>query len=264
MILQDADTETEKKFAARNWSGKNVKATLSGEGYVERSVIPEGYDMAKPPKGKLIDNRTMMDSVAALNLLQPDENIIDGIGDELADGGGMQGGGWTDAKTDYELYQYMKNFGNGPPYGTDPLDSWYGKPDYTTDKERTEADMERRLVKAYNKASNYVPPSVTEHGGRRANFKAAEGRAEYEGALKQTRKATGVAQVVPFGVDVMPVDYKTSTFEGLEQGLKAWGGAEAIDTSSMARRLARRRLEGAQRRSPINSPKGSSTAMVPR
>jgi len=262
MLLEDKDTETEKKFAARNWSGTNVKATLSGEGYIVRDTIPAGYDMAKPPKGALIDNRTMVDSVAALNLLQPEENVIDGVDDDLADGGGLQGNtNWTDGKTDYELYQYMKNFGQGPPYGSDPLDSWYGRPDYTTNKERTEFGVQERLVSAYNKAANYVEPSVTEHGGRRKNFQAAEVRAEYEGAVKQQRQAHGIARQVPFGVDTRKVDYKTSSFEGLEQGLAAWGGPDKIDTTSMASRMARRRLEAQQRRSPINSPKGS-TAIV--
>jgi len=263
MLLVDEDTETEKKFAQRNWSGTNVRATLTGEGYIERDVIKGRYDMAKPPKGGLIDNRTMVDSVAAMNLLQPDENIVDGIGDELADGGGLQGVSWTDAKTDYELYQYMKNFGQGPPYGSDPLDSWYGKPSYTTNKERADIDTEKSLVNAYHKAANYVPPEVTEQGNRRKMFQAADQRAEFEGAVKQRRQAQGIAKHVPFGVNMAGVDYKTSSVEGLEQGLKAWGGADNVDTSSMATRMARRRLDASQKRSsPVTSPKGPSTAMV--
>jgi len=209
LLLDDADTDIEKKFAARNWSGKNVAATLDGLGYIEHD------ERVKPAtkKGGLIDERTMMDSVGALNLLKPDENP-----EELRDPTL-----WMDAKTDYELYLYNKNFGNGAPYGTDPLDSWYGKPDYTSAKMFTEDDMEIRLEAAYHKAANFIAPEETEPGQRRGVFQLADKKAEYEAGRNQQRKAHGIAKEVPFGVFTTPVNYETSSSSGLAGGLEAWG-----------------------------------------
>mmetsp|Transcript_15141 Transcript_15141/g.36218 ORF Transcript_15141/g.36218 Transcript_15141/m.36218 type:complete len:937 (-) Transcript_15141:164-2974(-) len=259
-LLDDKDTEMERKYAKRNWSGANIKSMLSGEGYIIRDTLPAGCDTRKPPKGNLVDQGTMVDSIAKLNLLQPDLNIIDGFHDERADGGGVQGEAWTDGKTDYELYQYMKNFGQGPPYGSDPL-STYGKPDYTTGKERTENDMTEKLVQAYERAANYVEPETTEHGYRRKKFQPAILRGEFESTLKQRRLPNSTAARSPFGIEESAsISYKTSSQEGLEAGLAAWGGVSNIDTSSMASRLARRRLE----RSNASPRAQQSMAMVSR
>ena len=234
LLLEDADTETEKKFAARNWSGKNVKATLDGKGYIEHDQkIREPRD-----KGKLADSRTKVDSVKELNLLKPDENPND-LNDPTL---------WMDAKSEYEMYLYNKNFGQVAPYGTDPLDSWYGKPNYTTTNERIQGNVEATLAHAYHKAATYVPPESTEPGQRKSAFKLAEIKAEYEGARKQVREGNGIAKEVPFGVDAIATDYTTSAQVGQAGALAAWGGE--INTSSMASRIAHKRL---QRSSPQNS-----------
>ena len=39
--------------------------------------------------------------------------------------------------------------GKGPPFGTDPLDSWYGKPDYTTTRKDVVQTHDRPQVKIH-------------------------------------------------------------------------------------------------------------------
>ena len=163
----------------------------------------------------------------------------------------MQGGGWTDAKTDYELYQYMKNFGNGPPYGTDPLDSWYGKPDYTTTRKDDVDIHQATLAAAFQRAKTYVPPEKTAGGIRKSQFEPAWHVSEAAGNLRQNKVVKGVHRAAPFGVDEddFPMKYETSA----SAGPGSWD-------QSMASRIARRRLTGKQPRSP--GPTGGSTAMV--
>ena len=249
LLLDDADTDIERKFAARNWSGKNVKATLSGEGYIEHDEVVR--DATR--KGHLINPITSVDSVGKLNLLKPDENPTTDVDPTV----------WMDAKSDYEVYLYNKNFGQDAPYGTDARTTPYGaylhSQHYVTSSQGTENDMEIRLHDAYHKAAAYVSPEETEAGQRRAIFKLASVKSEFEGARTQVRNARGMAKTVPFGVDFGGVNYETSAQAGAHGALERWGGE--VDTSSMASRIARRRLE---RNSPSSTPRDVTGIIVTR
>jgi hypothetical protein len=193
----------------------------------------------------------MGDSVAKLNLLQPDLNFAlldaDGDGvieaDELEAAGGLQGEVWQDAKTELEMEMAAKTFGigQGPPFGTDPLDSWYGKPDYTTTRKDDVKKHEVALAASFEKARTYVPPEKTKGGVRKSNFEPAWHVSEAKGQVRQMKTTTGVHKVAPFGVDEddFPNKYETSS----SAGPGSWD-------QSMASRIARRRLTGRQPRSP--------------
>merc|ERR1719421_209297 len=112
----DVDTEEERRLAEFNAGSQAVQDILNGSGYLERDtdptakLIPDQYAAVKG------------DSIAKLNILQPDLNFkaLDADGDGVIE------------EHELEAELHAKNFGigAGPPFGTDPLDAWYGKPDY--------------------------------------------------------------------------------------------------------------------------------------
>jgi hypothetical protein len=150
----DVDTEEERRLAEFNAGSQKVKEALEGDGYLERDTDPSAKlipDEFAAIKGRKVSKEVgayyrqmreavMGDSIAKNNIFRPDLNFAaldaDGDGvieqDELKAAGGLQGYAWQDAKSEFEKEMAAKNFGNETPFGTDPLDSWYGKPDYTT------------------------------------------------------------------------------------------------------------------------------------
>merc|ERR1719230_758757 len=171
----DVDTEEERRLAEFNAGSQAVEAVLNGQGYLERDtdptakLIPDEYAAVKGRKVskelaalyKKQKEAVMGDSIAKLNILQPDLNykLLDADGDgvveedELKAAGGYQGEVWTDAKSEFEEMMAAKSFGigQGPPFGTDPLDSWYGKPDYTTTRKADVGAHEAQLAAAFEK-----------------------------------------------------------------------------------------------------------------
>ena len=145
--------------------------------------------------------------------------------------------------------------GAGPPFGTDPLDSWYGKPDYTTTRKDDVAKHEAALAASFAKAKAYVPPEANKGSVRKSTSEPAWHVSEAKGQVRQTKTTSGVHKTAPFGVDEddFPNKYETSS----SAGPGAWD-------QSMASRIARRRLMGGHKRSPMPSPSGGSTAMVAR
>jgi len=201
----------------------------------------------------------MGDSIAKLNILQPDLNFAaldaDGDGvieqDELDAAGGMQGAQWVDAKSEFELEMQAKSFGigQGPPFGTDPLDAWYGKPDYTTTRKSDVDAHQAALSASFERAKTYVPPEKTAGGVRKTGFQPAWQMSEAAGEKRQTKVHSGVHKTAPFGVDEdnFANKYETSAIAGPG----SWD-------QSMASRIARRRLTGR-----VASPKATgSMAMV--
>ena len=268
----DVDTEEERRLAEFNAGSQAVQDVLSGAGYLERDtdptakLIPDEYAAVKGRKvskelAQYYKQQKFLvcgDSVQKLNLLQPDLNFAaldaDGDGvleeDELKASGGMQGEVWMDAKSDFEIMMQEKTFGNGPPFGTDPLDSWYGKPDYTTTRKDDVQKHERALAASFERHKTYVPPEKTKGGVRKAGFEPAWHVSEHAGQLRQAKVHQGINKSAPFGVD-------GDTFGGKYE-TSASAGPGSWD-QSMASRIARRRLTGRQPRSPT----GGSMAMVP-
>merc|ERR550514_2678317 len=129
----DVDTEEERRLAEFNAGSQAVQDILNGSGYLERDtdptakLIPDEYAAVKGRKVskeiaayyKAQKEAVMGDSVAKLNLLQPDLNFAaldaDGDGvieqDELDAAGGLQGEVWMDAKSEFEQMMAAKNFG---------------------------------------------------------------------------------------------------------------------------------------------------------
>jgi len=267
----DVDTEEERRLAEFNAGSQAVSDVLSGQGYLERDtdptakLIPDEYAAVKGRKvskelAQYYKQQKFLvcgDSVQKLNLLQPDLNFAaidtDGDGvieaDEIEKAGGLQGEVWMDAKSEFEQMMHEKTFGNGPPFGTDPLDSWYGKPDYTTTRKDDVQKHEKALADSFARAKTYVPPEKTKGGVRKAGFEPAWHVSEAAGQLRQTKVHQGVHKTAPFGVD-------GDTFAGKYE-TSASAGPGSWD-QSMASRIARRRLTGRQPRSPT----GGSTAMV--
>ena len=143
--------------------------------------------------------------------------------------------------------------GQGPPFGTDPLDSWYGKPDYTTTRKDDVAKHERALADSFARAKTYVPPEKTKGGVRKSQFEPAWHISEANGQLRQSKTTKGVHKAAPFGVDEDDFYNKYETSSSAGPG--SWD-------QSMASRIARRRLTGRQPRSPTAT--GASMAMVPK
>ena len=271
----DVDTEEERRLAEFNAGSQAVSAILSGDGYLERDtdasakLIPDEYAAVKgrkvsPEVAALYKKQreaVMGDSIGKLNILQPDLNFAaldaDGDGvieaDELKAAGGLQGEVWADAKSEFEEMMQAKTFGMGPPFGTDPLDSWYGKPDYTTSRKGDVDAHEAALAAAFQRSKTYVPPEKTAGGVRKTAFEPAWHVSEAAGQRRQTKVHTGVHKVAPFGVDEDNFNNKYET--------SAIAGPGSWD-QSMASRIARRRLTG--RQGGMKSPTGGSTAMVPR
>lgn len=191
----------------------------------------------------------MGDSIAKQNILQPDLNFAaidaDGDGvieqDEIDAAGGLQGEVWTDAKSDIEMLMAAKNFGQPKPFGTDPLDSWYGKPDYTTSKKEMVDTHQAELAKAFERAKTYVPPADTPGGLRKTAFEPAWHVSEADGRKRQHKVHQGIHKTAPFGVDEpdFHMKYETSSLAGPG----CWD-------QSMASRIARRRLTGRGPKSP--------------
>jgi len=192
---------------------------------------------------KEMKEAVMGDSVQKLNLLQPDLNFAaidaDGDGvieaDELEAAGGLQGYQFVDEKSEFEKVQAQKNFGKPTPFGTDPLDSWYGKPDYTTTSKEVVDHHQKELKAAFIKGKAYKPPESTPRGARRTNFQPAWNIAEEAGTGRQLQVHKGAHKNAPFGVDETDFDNKYVTSSN--------NGPGAFD-SSMASRIARRRLTG--------------------
>ena len=269
----DVDTEEERRLAEFNAGSQAVTDVLSGAGYLERDtdpqakLVPDEYAAVKGRKVsaeqaayyKKMREAVMGDSIAKLNILRPDLNFkaldADGDGvieqDELDAAGGMQGEVWFDAKSELEQEMMAKTFGigQGPPYGTDPLDSWYGKPDYTTTRKEDVAIAEKGLADAFAKAKAYVPPEKTAGGVRKNQFEPSWHVAEAAGNRRQAKVNKGILARAPFGVDEdnFPDKYETSAIAGPG----SWD-------QSMASRIARRRLTS-KAGSTYNKP---STAMV--
>jgi len=278
----DVDTEEERRLAEFNAGSQAVSDILDGEGYLERDtdptakLVPDEYAAVKGRKVskevaalyKKQKEAVMGDSIAKLNILQPDLNFkaldADGDGvieqDELDAAGGMQGEVFTDAKSEFELMMAAKTFGigAGPPFGTDPLDSWYGKPDYTTTRKQDVSAHESALAASFQRAKTYVPPEKTAGGVRKTAFEPASqaawheklGVAESTGLRRQGKVHQGVHKTAPFGVDEDNFHDKYQT--------SAIAGPGSWD-QSMASRIARRRLIG--RQNVPRSPTGGS-AMV--
>jgi hypothetical protein len=200
----------------------------------------------------------MGDSIAKQNILQPDLNFAaldtDGDGvieqDELDAAGGLQGEQWIDADNEFEQFMHQKNFGQPKPFGTDPLDSWYGKPDYTTSKKADVQHHQKTMAAAVERHRTYVPPSATPGGIRKSAFEPAWHVSEADGKKRQYKVHPGIHKTAPFGVDEpdFPMKYETSTLAGPGN----WD-------QSMASRIARRRLTGRQPKSPTAT--GSDAAV---
>ena len=273
----DVDTEEERRLAEFNAGSQAVQDVLSGAGYLERDtdpsakLIPDEYAAVKGRKVssemaalyKKQREMVMGDSIAKLNILQPDLNFaaMDADGDgvieqhELDAAGGLQGEVWQDAKSEFEQMMQAKSFGigQGPPFGTDPLDSWYGKPDYTTTRKEDVAKHEGALSAAFAKAKTYVPPEKTAGGVRKTAFEPAWNVSEAAGQRRQVKAYSGAHKNAPFGVDDANFYNKYETSASAGPG--SWD-------QSMASRIARRRLTG--RQNMPRSPTGGSMAMVPR
>jgi len=263
----DVDTEEERRLAEFNAGSQAVQDVLNGAGYLERDTDPQAKlipDEYAAVKGRKVSKEVAAyykkqkeavcgDSVAKHNLLRPDLNFAaldkDGDGvleaDELGGfgAGGIQGEVWMDAKSELEIELQKKNFGvdedgdglTDKPFGTDPLDSWYGKPDYTTTRKDDVQKHEAALNAAFMKAKTYVPPEKTAGGIRKSNFEPAWHVSEANGQVRQHKVHSGVHKKAPFGVDedTFPNKYETSTMAGPG----SWD-------QSMASRIARRRLTG--------------------
>jgi len=243
LLLDDADTIKEREAATRMNAGVKMQAVLNGNGYVERT------DKVEDPyvKGHGVLPESFKDTIREHHLLQPDVN---------ASNPGIQSIEWSDYKTDFELYMAAKNFGQGEPYGKDPLDTWYGKPSYLTEKEQTELRTELALENAYRLEIERKLPEETEYGFRRANFTEAKAKAEAEAEkrAKQIRSYHPGQGVWPYGVDPTapsPIMYSTSNGDrGAGSGLaEKEHYSKGVDLS-MAGRLAKQRLERSGQRSP--------------
>eukprot|EP00322_Chrysochromulina_rotalis_P000785 CAMPEP_0115874876 /NCGR_PEP_ID=MMETSP0287-20121206/24781_1 /TAXON_ID=412157 /ORGANISM="Chrysochromulina rotalis, Strain UIO044" /LENGTH=976 /DNA_ID=CAMNT_0003330069 /DNA_START=22 /DNA_END=2952 /DNA_ORIENTATION=- len=262
----DVDTEEERRLAEFNAGSQKVADMLSGDGYLERDtdpmakMIPDEYNAIK---GRKVSSEVaavyaaqrqavMGDSIQKLNILQPDLNFAaidaDGDGvieaDELEAAGGLQGYVFEDAKSEFEQLMAAKNFGAPTPYGTDPIDSWYGKPDYTTSRKDVEAQHQAALGEAFAMAKVRKAPESTPEGRRRANFQPAGTISEDAGTMRQLQVHTGAHKTAPFGVDETDfhMKYETSSVAGPGN----WD-------QSMASRIARRRLMGKQPKSPTTA-----------
>jgi len=276
----DVDTEEERRLAEFNAGSQAVQEILNGAGYLERDTDPTAKlvpDEYAAVKGRKVDAKTAAyykkqkelvcgDSIAKLNILRPDLNFAaldaDGDGvvekDELDAAGGYQGEVWTDAKSEFEQLMAAKNFGadadgdgfTDKPFGTDPLDSWYGKPDYTTTRKDDVQKHQAATEAAFQRAKTYVPPERTAGGIRKTNFEPAWHVSEASGQVRQTKVHSGVHKTAPFGVDedTFVNKYETSS----SAGPGSWD-------QSMASRIARRRLTGRQPRSPQST--GSALAI---
>jgi len=272
----DVDTEEERRLSEFNAGSQKVADILNGDGYLERDtdpkakMIPDEYNAIK---GRKVDKATAAiyakqrelvcgDSIAKLNILQPDLNYAmidkDGDGvieaDEIAAAGGMQGYVFEDAKSEFEVMMQQKSFGQPKPFGSDPIDSWYGKPDYTTTRKDVERTVQSKLAAAQQKHLSYKPPTATPEGMRRHNFQPAPTIAEAIGTVRQEKVAYGtVHRNAPFGVDEADFNmkYETSSLAGPGN----WD-------QSMASRIARRRLIGSQERGGQKSPTATGS-MVP-
>jgi len=266
----DVDTEEERRLAEFNAGSQKVAEVLEGDGYLERDtdpmakLIPDEYNAIKGRKvspeiaAQYAKQReaVMGDSIQKLNILQPDLNyaLLDADGDgvieadELKAAGGMQGEVFTDEKSEFEQLMEQKNFGAPKPYGSDPIDSWYGKPDYTTSRKDVERVHQQALSAAFEKHKSYKPPEQTPEGKRRHNFQPAGSISEAIGTIRQEKVHPGVHKNAPFGVDESDFDMKYET--------SAVAGPGNWD-QSMASRIARRRLMG-KRGSPT-----ATGAMVP-
>jgi len=271
----DVDTEEERRLAEFNAGSQAVQDIMSGDGYVERDTDPSAKlipDEFAAVKGRKVSSEVaaqwkkqqflvMGDSIEKLNILQPDLNFkaldADGDGvveaDELEAAGGYDPTLWQDSKNEFEKMMAAKSFGigAGPPFGTDPLNSWYGKPDYTTSKKADVDTHVAGVAAAFEKAKTYVPPEKTAGGMRKTAFEPAWHVSEASGQKRQTKVHQGVNKVAPYGVDQdnFKDKYETSAIAGPG----SWD-------QSMASRIARRRLTGRQQ----NGMPGGSSAMVPR
>jgi len=268
----DVDTEEERRLAEFNAGSQAVAEVLEGDGYLVRDtdpkakLIPDEYAAVKGRKVspavaaeyKAMKFLVMGDSIAKQNILQPDLNFAaidrDGDGvieqDELDAAGGMQGEQWIDADSEFEKFMEQKNFGQPKPYGTDPLDAWYGKPDYPTSKKADVDQHQKTLAAARERHRTYVPPSATPGGIRKSAFEPAWHVSEADGKTRQHKVHQGIHKTAPFGVDEpdFSMKYETSSLAGPG----SWD-------QSMASRIARRRLTGRQPKSP--SATGSDDAV---
>jgi len=259
----DVDTEEERRLAEFNAGSQAVAEALEGDGYLVRDtdpkakLIPDEYAAVKGRKVspevaaqyKLQKEMVMGDSIAKLNILQPDLNFAaidtDGDGvieqDEIDAAGGLQGEQWIDADSEFEKFMEQKNFGQPKPFGTDPLDAWYGKPDYTTSKKADVQKHQKTLAAAVERHRTYVPPSLTPGGIRKSAFEPAWHVSEADGKNRQYKVHPGIHKTAPFGVDEPDhnMKYETSSLAGPG----SWD-------QSMASRIARRRLIGRQPKSP--------------
>ena len=268
----DVDTEEERRLAEFNAGSQAVAECLEGDGYLMRDTDPMAKlvpDEFAAVKGRKVSKEVAAyykhqkelvcgDSIAKQNILQPDLNfaMIDADGDgvieadEIAAAGGLQGEVWMDAKTEIEKEMEAKNFGAPKPFGTDPLDAWYGKPDYTTSKKEVVDQHQKALSDAIQRHKTYVPPALTPGGIRKSAFEPAWHVSEADGKNRQHKVHQGIHKTAPFGVDEpdFHMKYETSSLAGPG----CWD-------QSMASRIARRRLTGRQPKSPT----ATGSAMVP-
>merc|ERR1719326_1828453 len=171
----DVDTEEERRLAEFNAGSQAVQDILSGNGYLERDTDPTAKLI--PDEYAAVKGRKVSKEMAAYykqqKFLVCGDSVIEE--DELKASGGLQGEVWTDAKSEFEEMMAAKTFGIGqpPPYGTDPLDSWYDKPDYTTTRKDDVAKHEAALAASFARAKTYVPPEKTKGGIRKAGFEPA-------------------------------------------------------------------------------------------
>ncbi|KAL3915795.1 MAG: hypothetical protein SGPRY_007079 [Prymnesium sp.] len=232
-LLRADENKKIAKSPASITGSENMSRVLSGEGYYTIGSTVE--ESAR--KGRLIDPRTAVDSVSRLNILQPERNLAE-ANQELHEDA------WMHGKTEFEIQQYKKQFGSAPPYGTEAIES-LGQLNKVSHNQATDIAMLQKLAQARERVSRKEEPKTNERQPQQ--FQPPLYRCEAEGCLRQRREVAGLGAKAPFGVDAESLSYKTSSQEGLQAGVAAWGGADIGNTSSMASRLARRRLE---RRSP--------------
>jgi len=287
----DADTEEERRLSEFNAGSQAVAEVLEGDGYLSRDtdplakLIPDEYNAVKGRKvspevaAQYKAQRELVkgDSIAKMNLLKPDLNFaaldLDGDGvieeNEMKAAGGLQGDVFVDKKNAFEEMMQQKTFGQPKPFGTDPLDAWYCKPNYMSVSKADAKDVRDRLDDLRSKHQKVEPPQQTAAEQRRKPFlPAREAHAQlhgvdYKGGHQHTHLKYGetkpekvnvpILQGLPFGTDPTPPGWPKGDFPSKYE-TASLAGPGSWD-QSLASRIARRRVFKAQ-----NSPRLTKSA----